>query len=316
VKTPIAKIEVGSSTALSILLVEDNPTDRELLRYLLEARLHPSSQFFEASNLQAAFLHLEQNNIDCVLLDLRLPDSAGKETFEKLAELYPTIPIIVVTHTKDRELAIEMIKAGAADYLLKSYTDEDAIFQRIMLAVTRHKQNVRVSPDQAGIFQRLDKAQASITTARRRQSQTELQAASADTNHAMADVSRQLFTDVQSLKQVLGEQAVRQEHMLDSVKILNTELLHGRSGRPSMKSQMNLLDHRMTAVEVGVGKMKQDADEAGDTQRREALQLTTARWSNRTKILVAVLALVGVISTAAATYFATTHKPPAAGAPK
>jgi len=297
-------------------LVEDNPTDRELLRYLLEARLHPSSQFFEASNLQAAFLHLEQNNIDCVLLDLRLPDSAGKETFEKLAELYPTIPIIVVTHTKDRELAIEMIKAGAADYLLKSYTDEDAIFQRIMLAVTRHKQNVRVSPDQAGIFQRLDKAQASITTARRRQSQTELQAASADTNHAMADVSRQLFTDVQSLKQVLGEQAVRQEHMLDSVKILNTELLHGRSGRPSMKSQMNLLDHRMTAVEVGVGKMKQDADEAGDTQRREALQLTTARWSNRTKILVAVLALVGVISTAAATYFATTHKPPAAGAPK
>lgn len=314
-KTPIAKIEVNSSTALRILIVEDNATDRELLRYLLEARLHPSSQFFEAPNLQAAFLHLEQDKIDCVLLDLRLPDSAGKETFSKLAELYPAVPIIVITHTKDRELAIEMIKAGAADYLLKDYTDEDAIFQRIMLAVTRHKQSVRVSPEQAGIFQRLDKAQARITHARRRRSQTDLQAASADTNHAMADVSRQLFAEIHNLKQVLGEQTVRQEHMLDNVKTLNAELLHGRSGRPSMKSQMNLLDHRLTTIEVGVGKLKEDVNEAGSTQRREALQLVTARWSNRTKILLAVLALVGVVSTAVATYLATIHKPPA-GAPE
>ena len=310
-KTPIAKIEVSPSTALRILLVEDNSTDRELLRYLLEARLHPSSQFFEAPNLQSAFLHLEQNTIDCVLLDLRLPDSAGKETFSKMAELYPAIPIIVITHTKDRDLAIDMIKAGAADYLLKNYTDEDAIFQRIMLAVTRHKQSVRVSPEQANIFRRLDQAQASITHARRRRSQTELQTASADTSHAMADVSRQLFTEFQTMKQVLAQQTVRQEHLLDNVQTLNTELLHGRSGRPSMKSQMNLLDHRMTTVEVGVGKMKQDVDEAGDTQRREAIQLVQAQWSNRTKILIAVLALIGVVSTAVATYLGTIHKPAA-----
>ena len=81
-----------------------------------------------------------------------------------------------------------------------------------------------------------------------------------------------------------------------------------------MKSQMNLLDHRLTTMEVGVGRLKENVDEAGDTQRREALQLVTARWNNRTKILIAVLTLVGVISTTVATYFATAHKPP--GAPK
>lgn len=320
VKTPIAKIEVGPSTALHILLVEDNATDRELLRYLLEARLHPSSQFYEAPNLQAAFLHLEQDNkIDCVLLDLRLPDSAGKETFSKMAESYPAVPIIVITHTKDRELAIEMIKAGAADYLLKNYTDEDAIFQRIMLAVTRHRQSIRVPAEQAGIFRRLDQAQARITHARRRRSQTDLQAASADTNHAMADVSRQLFAEVRTLSQQVAQQGTQQTHLLENVQTLNKELLHGRSGRPSMKSQMNLLDHRLTAMEVGVGKMKQEADDAEDTQRREALQLVQAKMSNRTKVLIAILALIGVVSTAVATYLGAIHKPaakPPAGASK
>jgi DNA-binding response OmpR family regulator len=316
---PIAKVEVVPATAMSILLVEDNSTDRELLRYLLEARLHPSSKIFEAPNLQVAFLHLEQNKIDCVLLDLRLPDSAGKETFSKMAELYPTVPIIVITHTKDRELAVNMIKAGAADYLLKDYTtDEEAIFQRIMLAVTRHRQSIRVSPDQAGIFHRLDRAQASITQARRRRNQVELQTASADTSHAMADVSRQLFAEVQAMKQVLAQHTVQQGHLLDNVQTLNKELLHGRSGRPSMKSQMNLLDHRLTTIEVGVGKLKADVDEAEDTQRREAIQLVQAQWSNRTKILIAVLTLIGVAATATATYFAAIHKPvdkPPAGAP-
>jgi DNA-binding NarL/FixJ family response regulator len=310
VSTPIAKVEVKPATALRILIVEDNPTDRELLRYLLEARLHPSSQFHEAVNLQAACLQLEQGEIDCVLLDLRLPDSAGKETFSKLAEMYPAVPIIVITNTKDRELAIEMIRAGAADYMLKDYTDEEDVFQRIMFAVTKHRQSIRVPAEKAGIFHRLDQAQARITYARRQKnSQEALQMASADTNHAMADVSRQLFTELQTLLQQVAQQGTQQAHLLDNVRTLNKELLHGRSGRPSMKSQMNLIDHRLTAMEVGVGKMKQEATDATDTQRREALQLVQAKMSNRTKILIAALALIGVISTSVATYLATVHKP-------
>ncbi|RLI54253.1 MAG: hypothetical protein DRO87_10405 [Candidatus Thorarchaeota archaeon] len=308
--TPIAKVDVRPATALRILIVEDNKTDRELLRYLLEARLHPSSTFHEATNLQAACLQLEQSPIDCVLLDLRLPDSAGKETFSRLAKMYPAIPIIVITNTKDRELAIDMIRAGAADYMLKDYTDEEDVFQRIMFAVTKHRQSIRVNPEKAGIFRRLDQAQAKITHARRRQSQTDMQLATADTNHAMADVQRQLFAELQTILQQVAQQGAQQTHLLDNVRTLNKELLHGRSGRPSMKSQMNLLDHRLTAMEVGVGQMKQEATDASDTQRREALQLTQAKMSNRTKILIAVLTLIGVVSTAAATYFATVHKPP------
>jgi DNA-binding NarL/FixJ family response regulator len=312
VSTPIAKEDVRPATALRILIVEDNPTDRELLRYLLEARLHPSSEFHEATNLQAACLQLEQGSIDCVLLDLRLPDSAGKETFSRLAQMYPSVPIIVITNTKDRELAIEMIRAGAADYMLKDYTDEEDVFQRIMFAVTKHRQSVRVTPEKAGIFHRLDQAQAKITYARRQKnSQEALQMASADTNHAMADVSRQLFAELQTLLQQVAQQGTQQAHLLDNVRTLNKELLHGRSGRPSMKSQMNLIDHRLTAVEVDIGKAKQEAADATDTQRREALQLVQAKMSNRTKILIAVLTLIGVVSTAAATYFATVNKPPA-----
>lgn len=304
-----AQIETQPATALRILIVEDNPTDRQLLRYLLEARLHPSSQFLEAADLQAACLHLEQGKVDCVLLDLCLPDSAGKETFAKLAEMYPTVPIIVITHTKDRELALDMIKAGAADYLLKDYTDEEAIFQRILLSVARHQQSVRVPIEKAGIFRRLDKAQAKITHARRQRNSMDLQFASADTNHAMADVSRQLFAEIQNLSQQVAQQGTQQGHLLDNVRTLNKELLHGRSGRPSMKSRMDLLNHRVGAVEGGVVHLQQEHTAVTDTQRREALQLVQAKWSNRTKILIAVLTLIGVLSTAVATYLAVTHKP-------
>ncbi len=126
-----------------ILIVEDSPTDRELLRYLLEDQFKNEAKFREASSLATAFRYLDQGNIDCVVLDLQLPDSAGRETFQKINERFPDIPTIVMTHNKDRALAIDMIKMGAADYVLKDYTNPDDIFRRIIFAVDRHHRTVR-----------------------------------------------------------------------------------------------------------------------------------------------------------------------------
>src|ERR1700744_4061072 len=152
---------------MRILIVEDSATDRELLKYLLADKFMSEAKFREASNLATAVKYLDGGNIDCVLLDLQLPDSAGKETFEKLVSRYPDVPIIVMTHNKDRELAVSMIQLGAADYILKSYTDEEELFRRIVFAVEKHRRTVRMPAENAASIHKLERAQANLVTARK-----------------------------------------------------------------------------------------------------------------------------------------------------
>ena len=147
---------------MRILIVEDSPTDRQLLRFLLEDQFKEEAKFREAANLDTAFRYLRMGNIDCVILDLQLPDSAGRETFERIHAQYPHLPMIVMTNNKDRELALEMIQAGAADYILKSYTDPEELFRRIVFAVEKHRRTVRVPPESASTVHRLDQAQLNL----------------------------------------------------------------------------------------------------------------------------------------------------------
>jgi len=297
VSTPLGKTP---PPPLTILIVEDNPTDRQLIRYLLEPRI-PGVVFHEATDLQTACYYLEQGGVNVVILDLQLPDSVGEETFTKLANKFPDIPVIVLTNTKDRDLAMTMIRAGAADYLLKDYTDEDEIFQRIMLALAKHRGHIRVSPEDASMIRRLERASAGTRAARRERRNTDMQLFTADTTSAIADVSQQTYATVQRL-------VAQQEQVMNTVNVLDKELLRGHSGFPPMKSQLELLNHRLTNAEGQLKALDSDVDEVEDTQRREALKLTTVKITNRTKILIAVLTLIGLIVGAAGTYLAAIYK--------
>lgn len=74
--------------------------------------------------------------------------------------------------------------------------------------------------------------------------------------------------------------------------------------RDDAKSRLDLLDHRVTKLEEDLEGLEHKADKADDV----ALQIAEAKWSFQAKVIVAILALVGVVSTAAATYFAAVHK--------
>lgn len=147
-------------TPMNILIVEDSSSDRGLLRYMLESRFPKEvSCFHEADTLAKALDILAMKNIDCVILDLQLPDSAGKQTFLRLYERYFGIPIIVMTHNKDRQLAIDMVQAGAADFIIKNFTDEEELFNRIVLTIERYQtQHTMTTEDifQQAILKRLD----------------------------------------------------------------------------------------------------------------------------------------------------------------
>jgi len=112
-----------------------------LLTYALQEHFKDKAKFREASDLASAHDFLKRGNVDCILLDLQLPDSSGIDTFLHVFTAYPHIPIIVVSHNSHLELATQMVRAGAEDFILKNYTNTTAIFRRVLFAVERNNRN-------------------------------------------------------------------------------------------------------------------------------------------------------------------------------
>ncbi len=312
---------------MKILIVEDSPTDRELLRYLLEDKFREEAKFREAENLDTAIRYLSGGSIDCVVLDLQLPDSAGKETFLKLTARFPDIPIIVMTHNKDRNLALDMIKAGAADYVLKNYTDPEDIFRRIVFAVEKHRRTVRMSPDKVTSVHKLERAQANMLTAHQSGEHTAIQNTTIATTNAVADISRRMFTELQTITSQLAQNNARMEVIAKTTEVMEVEILKGVGGRPSMRSQVDILDHRIgeierrfsdfreltekkieqtdTKAEQRIGAIRTDFRVTEDQNRLSVVQIQQTHMTNRTKVLIGILGLLGVIITAVLSYEAS-----------
>jgi signal transduction histidine kinase len=103
---------------IRILLLEDSPTDAELVRYAL--RQGGLNFTLEHVDNKAAFVErLEATPPDLVLSDFSLPSLDGYEALALARERCPDVPLIFVTGTLGEEVAIETLKKGATDYVLK-----------------------------------------------------------------------------------------------------------------------------------------------------------------------------------------------------
>lgn len=286
-----------------ILIVEDSPTDRELLRYLLETRFQEEAKFREATTLEEALIYLARGTTDCVILDLQLPDSTGRETFRTIASKYPDIPIIVMTHNKDRQLAIDMIAEGAADYVLKSYTDEDELFRRVIFAIEKHGRTIRMDPAHINSMRRVEKAKVNMLHAHQSGQHSAIRDMTVETTSAVADLSQKLFSEMQKMSNQLTTNQTQIDHVVKTVETLDRELLRGHSVRPSMRSQMDLMTHRVEEMEADLKGVKDGAKKAEDARRQEEVQFKQAKMSDRTKVILALVALIGTLATAIVTFY-------------
>ena len=122
--------------SINLLLLEDNPGDARLIRELL-------ADTDDRFNLQCVDLLskglkcLVYQNIDAVLLDLGLPDSQGLNTIESVRATKASIPIIVLTGLDDESVAIEAVRRGAQDYLIKGSITGSMLSRVIRYAIER-----------------------------------------------------------------------------------------------------------------------------------------------------------------------------------
>lgn len=125
--------------AMTILLVEDNPGDARLIRELFRDIHWRSFEILTAESFQQASDRLKEHRVDLALVDLSLPDSHGLETFRKLAEGHPSLPQVLLTGLNDQETAIQAVREGAQDYLLKGEVDGQSLIRAIDYAIERKR---------------------------------------------------------------------------------------------------------------------------------------------------------------------------------
>lgn len=122
---------------LDVLLIEDNDTDAEKAIRLL-ARMSTPTAVERCATLGEALECIERNPPSVILLDLHLPDAVRLEGPARLLAKYQSIPIVLVTGSNDRELALEAIELGAQDFLNKDSIDLEYLDRTIRHAIARH----------------------------------------------------------------------------------------------------------------------------------------------------------------------------------
>jgi signal transduction histidine kinase len=122
--------------ATHVLVIEDNPGDADLVRL----RLVESKSPMDVScvhRLSDGLAALKEQSPSVILLDLNLPDSQGADTFRKVLEKAPNVPVVILSGQDDEELAMKALHQGVQDYLVKGAFSSSSLDRAMRYAVER-----------------------------------------------------------------------------------------------------------------------------------------------------------------------------------
>lgn len=123
----------------NILLIEDDGKDALMIKNMIDGITSIETKFYLASNLQKGLEYIDKADIDLVLLDLILPDSRDMNTVNRVLSRKPNLPVVILTQKDDKDLAMEIVKKGAQDYLVKTDLSTPMLERVIKFSVERQK---------------------------------------------------------------------------------------------------------------------------------------------------------------------------------
>jgi signal transduction histidine kinase/DNA-binding NarL/FixJ family response regulator len=131
------------ATPLVALLVEDNPPDAELIAIRLEPGPNGAGstpvRIIQRGTAATACAALRYWAVDVVILDLTLPDARGLEALHRIRAAAPGTPVIVLSGIADQALALEALRAGAQDYVMKPPPEGQTLARILRYAVERQR---------------------------------------------------------------------------------------------------------------------------------------------------------------------------------
>lgn len=116
-------------SAYNIFIVEDDPWYGEILDYHLSLNPDYKVTRFESGKDVLAKMH---HKPDLVTIDFSLPDIEGDELFKRIREVSPNVPIIVISSQEEVAVAVNLLKMGVNDYLVKDEATKDLLWNSII----------------------------------------------------------------------------------------------------------------------------------------------------------------------------------------
>lgn len=128
--------EILIDKPIRLLIIDDDPDDRDIIKIFLKNYHNPLS-IMEACNGKSGIELFRKNKFDCVFLDFMMPDINGYEVLRELLNIDQAIIVIALTGHIDKSFHKKMLNAGAADFLLKNTLNENILSKTLNYALER-----------------------------------------------------------------------------------------------------------------------------------------------------------------------------------
>jgi putative nucleotidyltransferase with HDIG domain len=154
-------IHVNNGDAEQILVVDDEEAIREVVSTMLESKGY---RCVAVSNGRAAQDHVKRTTPDLVLSDMIMPEMDGIKLLDWLRQYDPEIPVIMVTAIHDISTALEAIRRGAYDYILKPF-EKDQLFLGVGRALQHRRLVMENRSYQRSLEQQVEERTARLAAA-------------------------------------------------------------------------------------------------------------------------------------------------------
>ena len=138
-----------SDTKLSIFMIDDNENDVNIIKFMLRDFVESNSpnlaiSINHRSRISSGITAIKENEVDLILLSLGATNDTGVKPIDEIRDHGLFQPIIVLSDKEDESIAIEAMRHGAQDYLVKGEISEKLLSRSIRYAIERHKLRVEL----------------------------------------------------------------------------------------------------------------------------------------------------------------------------
>ncbi|HBP87879.1 MAG TPA: diguanylate cyclase [Nitrospiraceae bacterium] len=130
---------------ISLLLVEDDQKEALIIKDMLKIGLQNQFTLEHSSSLSDALDLIQRNPFQAIILDSHLQEGKSFESIPQFIQYCPDAPILILSGVEEEDQAIQAVKSGAQDYLIKGQTSSSTLCRAIRYAMERHRATQRIT---------------------------------------------------------------------------------------------------------------------------------------------------------------------------
>ena len=236
--------------SLQILVVDDSPEDRGTYRRYLSRDTAQTYRFHEEGGVEAGLRALEQIQPACIILDYAMPDGTGLEFLKELGKRDSSrrVPVVMLTGTGDESIAVEAMKSGARDYLIKGQLTPESLRVAISGAIYRHRAERQLDAQRTELERLYREAQES--NAAKDALVRQLQEANSAKDQFLATLSHELRTPLTPV--LIAVSSISEDELNEPARDLFDTI------RRNVLLEARLIDDLLDLTRVAKGKLQLD----------------------------------------------------------